>query len=205
MNIEKIPAGPLETNGYIVEIDEKVIVIDPSINPAEMIEKVKEITEKPIAILLTHGHFDHYLGIYDIFKAFGEVPLYAHPKAEMLLRNTEYSGASMVGISEPFNGDFIPLNEGKFSLPPFEFDIFHVPGHSPGSVAIYDGENCFTGDALFAGSIGRTDFGYSSHRELIDNITQKLLTLPDNTTIWPGHANRSTIGREKRANPFLQD
>jgi glyoxylase-like metal-dependent hydrolase (beta-lactamase superfamily II) len=205
MNIYRIPTGPLETNGYVVEIDDKVIIIDPSINPVEIIEKVKEITDTPMAILLTHAHFDHYLGIYDIFKAFGELPLYAHPKAEMLLRNTEYSGASMMNISDPYEGSFIPLEEGKFSLSPFEYDIFHVPGHSPGSVAIFDGENCFTGDALFAGSIGRTDFGYSSHEELINSITKKLLTLPDDTIIWPGHANRSTICREKRANPFLQD
>jgi hydroxyacylglutathione hydrolase len=205
MNIERIPAGPLETNGYVLSKDGENIVIDPSLNPTPIVDVLIEKGGTLKAILLTHAHFDHYLGIYELFEKFGNVPLYAHPEAALLLGNCEYSGALSVGEREPFDGEQLFLEEGVFKLDPFEFEIFHIPGHTPGGVAIYDGENCFTGDSLFAGSIGRTDFGYSNHDDLMKNIKEKLLTLPDDTIIWPGHANRSTIGREKKSNPYLRE
>ncbi len=203
MNIERIPCGPLETNGYILSKDGKNIVIDPSVNPTAIIDFLITKGGNLDAIVLTHSHFDHYMGVYTLFEKFGDVPLYAHPEASQLLGNCDWSGAVMIGETQPFDGEYINIEEGKFCVEGFDLEIFYVPGHSPDSLAVYDGKNCFTGDALFAGSIGRTDFQYSNHGDLMKNIREKLLTLPEDTVIWPGHGNRSTIGREKNSNPFL--
>lgn len=204
MEIQKFPAGPLDTNGYLLTNENQNLAIDPSLNPNGLIEAIRASGNGLIAILLTHAHFDHYLGLDALLEAFGDVPVYGHPETKHLLGNPGWSGADMMGISEGYTGEVLPLEEGKFVLGAFELDIFFVPGHSPGHVAIYDGANLFTGDTLFAGSIGRADWGYSDPQLLLKNIAEKLMTLPDDTVIWPGHANRSTIGREKRMNPYLQ-
>ena len=202
--IERYPAGPLDTNGYLIIEGDQCLIIDPSLNPHTLIFDIKERNLTPQAILLTHGHFDHFLGIYEIWEIFGDMlPLYLHPDEKKLISTASWNGCDMLGDTRSYTGDFLPLEEGDITIGSFKLTVFHTPGHTPGGVCLYDGINCLTGDTLFAGSVGRSDWGYSDGKLLSKMIKEKLLTLPESTIIWPGHAMRSTIGRELKFNPFI--
>ena len=202
--IERYSAGPLDTNGYLIIEGDQCLIVDPSLNPHSLIFDIKEQMLTPVAIVLTHGHFDHFLGIYEIWETFDkEFPLYLHPDEKELISTKSWNGCDMIGDDRSYTGEFIPLEEGPIVIGPFTLEVYHTPGHTPGGVCLYDGLNCLTGDTLFAGSVGRSDWGYSDGKLLVKMIHEKLFTLPDSTIIWPGHAMRSTIGREKKFNPFI--
>lgn len=203
VRIERIPAGPLGTNGYLYQKENTTVVIDPSFDPHEILTLLKNEALTPSAILLTHCHFDHYLGIHTFREEYPEIPIYAHRDDWFLLTDEALSGAANVGRGLTFDDEPLPFEEGTFTLGDVSFQIIHVPGHTPGGVLLYDGENLFSGDNLFAGSIGRADFSYSDMDSLISSLQLKVMTLPDETIVWPGHAMRTTIGREKRMNPYL--
>lgn len=204
IEIKRYTAGPLETNGYLLRRGDTLLVVDPSFNSAELISDIKELDLKLDAVLLTHGHFDHFLGILEIIEEFGDIPIYIHSSDIFLLRDAAKSGAAMLDDSLVYNGEVLDIQEGQLEIADFSFEVFHVPGHTPGGIALFDGDNLIAGDILFAGGIGRADFEYSDGPLLITGIKKKLLTLPDKTVVWPGHGMRTTIGREKRANIFLR-
>jgi glyoxylase-like metal-dependent hydrolase (beta-lactamase superfamily II) len=216
VSVHKFVTGPLETNTYVVSAAASCLIIDPSQGCGEVLGLIRREKLSIAAILLTHCHFDHILGIAEIqAEAAGEgpaaAPVWAHPAEKPLLTNAEYNGAFLIGGTFVYEGPVSELSEGPFTIGDFSFDVLHVPGHSPGGCAFVFGDrkkpplHCISGDALFAGSIGRYDFPFSDGPLLIKTIIEKILTLPDDTIVYPGHGSRTTVGREKRMNPFLTD
>jgi len=204
IQIHRFETGPLQTNTYIVENKQGTCVIfDPSSECELVLEHLKTASLKPQAIILTHGHFDHILGIPEILHHYPSLAIYIHEKDSMMLRDPVRNGSMLLGVSFAYKGAVVELEEGKVDIGDFTFDVFHVPGHTPGGCAIMIKGNCISGDILFAGSIGRTDLPGGNTEALLSGIKEKLLVLPDTTILYPGHGGRTTIGREKRLNPFF--
>ena len=209
IEMKKFITGPLENNTYLIkngeDIESKdVILIDPSSGCSEIIKYIKSEDLNLIAVILTHGHFDHFIGLREIIEAFGDIEVFANSLTVPFLRNPLYNGSSMIGATLSYDGEITEFNEGELKISEFKFKVLHIPGHSPGGSAfVFDGI-CFSGDSLFAGSVGRTDFQGCDAVALIKNIKEKLLTLPEDTVVCSGHGGRTTIGREIRRNPFLR-
>jgi glyoxylase-like metal-dependent hydrolase (beta-lactamase superfamily II) len=202
--IQRFVTGPIENNTYIVSVTPpKCIVIDPSSGCGEVFAYVDEHGLSINAIVLTHGHFDHIIGIPEIQKRFPATEVWVHPDEKPLLSKPEYNGSPLVGRPFAYAGPTRDLVEGEMELGGVAFRVLHIPGHSPGGCAFVIGGHCISGDSLFAGSIGRTDFPACDPVALIDNLKRKVLTLPEETVVYPGHGNRTTVGREKRQNPYL--
>jgi hydroxyacylglutathione hydrolase len=200
ISITRFITGPIETNTYLVSNDKgKCVIVDPASGCDELLQKIKKESLDVEAIVLTHSHFDHITGIPEL----PEVPIYIHPSEARFLANAQLNGSLLFGERYVFSGITRELDEGKQRIGSFEFDVLLVPGHTPGGTALCIGNNCLCGDALFAGSIGRSDLPGGDGPLLIESIRKQLLTLPDTTVVWPGHGGRTTIGREKKSNPFL--
>jgi hydroxyacylglutathione hydrolase len=204
ISITRFITGPIETNTYLVSNDGKrCVIVDPASGCDELLRKI--VVEKLIAeaIVLTHSHFDHITGIPELTDALGDLPVYVHASEARFLADAELNGSLWFGERFTFAGRTKELDEGKQQIGSFVFDVLWVPGHTPGGCALCIGNNCLCGDALFAGSIGRSDLPGGDGPLLIASIKKKLCALPDATVVWPGHGGRTTIGREKKSNPFL--
>jgi len=188
--LRKLIVGPYQANCYVMGCKEtsEGLVIDPG---DEVYRIVSEITRSGLLIryiLITHGHFDHSQGAAEL-KMITKAPLLIHPLDAHGL-NTKPDG---------WLSDGQKIQLGKYTL-----SVIHTPGHSPGSVSFHAPGAVFTGDALFAGSVGRTDFQGGDHQKLIEAVQRKIFPLGDNERIYPGHGPSSTIGRERRTNPFFR-
>ncbi|MGM0443158.1 MAG: MBL fold metallo-hydrolase [Fibrobacterota bacterium] len=196
--------GPLSTNCYLLQDHGSTVIIDPSHGPDALLSYLKKESLVPDAVILTHGHFDHFLGVQDILITYAGTPVYLHPADEEIIRDPEKSGAGMIDDVERFDVPLEPLQEGMCAVGGLDFRVFHVPGHTPGGTALYRQGILFSGDTLFAGAVGRSDFrGYGDGALLIRMIREKLLPLPDDTQVFPGHGPATTIGAERHGNPFL--
>lgn len=202
--------NPFSENTYVLFNDQKNGVI---IDPGNWNEKENEILENFIKekeisiqnILLTHAHIDHVLGLQWAFDAY-KVAVKMHEEEKDVLDRNPMSARNYGFDFKPFVGDIELLNEGeKYFIDEDFFEIFHVPGHSPGSLAFYNEAQKFviSGDALFQGSIGRTDLYRGNHEQLLESIRTKLFTLPEQTEVYSGHGNPTQIGFEKNHNPFF--
>ena len=179
------------------------VVIDANLEPQQMVRLVRERAVSVKAILLTHTDVDHIAGLQELIDAFGPVPIAVHDAekdvvldGKPLRRQFAFGGPTVAAADSLVEG--VPYHAGSL-----KFDVLHTPGHSPGGVSLKIGDVVFTGDALFAGSIGRSDFDNSNGAVLLEGIHTKLLALPDETIVHSGHGPATTIGEERRSNPFL--
>lgn len=205
MIIETLPVGNLEANCYIIGCQQtrQAAVVDPGDEAERILERLTKLGLKAAAIILTHGHADHIGAVGDIKKATG-APVMIHTQDAEMLTNPARNLSAWLGEQLAFKAADRLLEAGDtIEAGTITLEVIHTPGHTPGGICLRAGKDLFTGDTLFAQSIGRSDFPGGSHTTLINSIKSKLLVLPEDTKIYPGHGATSTIGEEKRHNPFL--
>ena len=207
--IEGFSLGPFETNCYIVSAPPapECWIVDAGFEPAELIGRVRELALRPVALLLTHAHVDHIAGVGEVRAAFPKVPIYLHPSEAAFLGDPMLNLSGFVGMEITAPGPDRALNDGDtLDLGATKWTVLHTPGHSPGGVTLHcpDHRIALVGDTLFNGSIGRSDFPTSDEAALHRSIRERLYTLPDETVVYPGHGPPTSIGREKRSNPFVR-
>ena len=209
MIIRGFEIGPFGTNCYIVgsEGTSEGIIIDPAADPDFIMKQVKKLNLDIKIIVATHSHPDHLMALGAVKKATG---------ASFAMHGDEPSGKRAEGASrmislmvgspvEPPPDPEISLKDGDIiEVGDLKFTVLHTPGHSHGGICLYGDGVVFVGDTLFNLSVGRSDFPGCSHEVLIDSIQRKLMVMPDDTTVYPGHGPKTTIGDERRHNPFLR-
>src|SRR5438093_1465245 len=205
MKVVQIPNGHFVQNCYFL-IDEaaaECAIIDPGEEAGLIAHKLQAEGVRPIGIWLTHAHIDHVLGVGRL-QADSGAPVYLHPADRILYDHVPEQavafGMAAVALPDPDRA----LTAGQvLRVGGLEFRVRHAPGHSPGSV-VFEGHGAvFVGDVLFQGSIGRTDLPGGDFETLIRSIERELLSLPDDTIVYSGHGPETTVGRERRHNPFL--
>lgn len=205
--------GPFATNCYVVtpsgqgEGPGDCWIIDASFDIEELIEDVRARGLTPKALVLTHAHVDHIAGASEVVRAWPRLPVWIHAEEQAWLNDPVLNLSAMMGqaVTAPMATRLIAEGE-TLTLGGDSWRVLHTPGHSPGGVTlVHDASGtAIVGDALFSGSIGRTDFPGSDHAALVRSIQRKLFTLPEGTKVYPGHGPPTTIGREKRSNPFVR-
>lgn len=203
MQIEQFVLGMFETNCYIVTGQEKgkCVLIDPADNAKDLISYMERKKLAPEAALLTHGHYDHFLAVPKLQERWPYLPVYCHPLD--CPKELEEHDMGMVFPTVTAFENVKELNEGQgLNLAGIVFEVIHTPGHTPGSVTFLT-ENCmFTGDTLFCGSIGRTDFPGGSMKQMRASL-KRLAAMPGDWMVYPGHECITKLEIERRSNPYL--
>lgn len=204
MKIHTFPLGQMQANCYMLEKDGKCLLIDPADSADFILEKIQTQNLELVGIVATHGHFDHIMAVGEIQLSYPHLPLHIHKKDEFLLSRVAETAEHFLG----YNPMVMPIRlkaslretsrRNVFTIDNFTFQVIHTPGHTPGSCCIYFEKEkiLFTGDILFQGGIGRYDFSYSDKDELKSSL-EKILKLPGETTIYPGHGEESCIEYEQ--------
>lgn len=208
MVIRQLTVGTMAVCCYIVSCPKtsKAAIIDPGGDEERILAEVKKAGLEVMYIILTHGHPDHVCGNRRLKEATGATIIMHSADAAFFGKPEIISYFSMLGLepSPPADrmveeGDIIEIGEEKLK-------VLHTPGHTPGGICLLCGNDLITGDTLFVGGVGRTDFPGGSHQDLMDSIKTRLLVLPDDTVVWPGHGyggKQSTIGEERQTNPYF--
>lgn len=206
MRIETYVVGPVQTNCYfaINEDTREVVVIDPGAAAEELAGKIREQELAPAAILLTHGHFDHAGAAKQLAEAFG-IRIYAHEKEKETLEDPTLNLSGWQGKQQVYHAALFLKDEQEIDLAGFHIRVLFTPGHTVGGCCYYfPYQNVlFSGDTLFAQSVGRTDFPKGSSSQLLRGIREKLMPLPDETAVYTGHGEGTTIGTERVYNPYF--
>lgn len=206
MKIERLPVGIYAANCYLVYCDDTkdALVIDPGGDSDEILDRIENLGLRVKYIILTHGHGDHIGGLLDVKNKTG-APILIHEKDEEYLKDSKKNLSSMMSLGNvELEADRLLKDGDKLTLGKNTVEIIYTPGHTPGGISIKIDNCIFTGDTLFAGSVGRTDFAGGSYEEIIRSVNERLIIYPDDTIIYPGHGPSSTIGREKNSNPFVK-
>lgn len=209
LKIEQMELGPVQTNCYIVSTEMKEALI---FDPGEEAGKIKALLKKrglsPLAILLTHAHFDH-IGAVDELRELYDIPVYLHQAERDWLGRPNLNGSGKYAALPDYrvkDADILLSDEKELAIGPFRMEVLHTPGHSPGSLSFSFAEEGFAivGDTLFRGSIGRTDLTDGSEKKLLESIRTQLLALGAETVLFPGHGPDTTPAVESTSNPFLR-
>jgi hydroxyacylglutathione hydrolase len=210
MNIQTFVLGDYQTNSYCLRQTESVkdcLIVDTGLQSEPLIDFLEENKLNPVAVIFTHGHIDHIDGLALLRKNWPDIKVAIHKADAPMFEDDALNLSAFSGIPFKTPPPEITIEvEGPMIFVGMKFHILHTPGHTPGSISLYSKSESvvFVGDALFAGSIGRTDFPSGNHEQLIVSIKAKLMTLPEDTRVYSGHGPVTTIIREKRTNPFLQ-
>lgn len=205
MKVKWIAVGALETNCYLVYSEDTLecIIVDPGAEPDKIVQEVNANSLKPIAIINTHGHVDH-VGANKPVKQEFDIPLYIHQADLKLLKSALQSGFGlMIGAKKSPSPDKFLKEGDTLKLGKSHLRVIHTPGHSPGSISLLGDGFILSGDALFQSGVGRTDLPGGSWEELQESIKRKILTLPPNTVVFPGHGPPTKVSIEKNSNPYL--
>ena len=205
MVIERVVVSPFETNCYLVagESDREAVIIDPGDEDELILERIAGLAIIPGAILLTHGHADHIAAVRAIKEKL-DIPLYIGKGDDSMLGSASANISAFFGfeITCP-PADHILRDGDVFSVGSLRFTVIATPGHSRGGICYFLEKYLFCGDTLFYGSIGRTDLPGGDYQQLLNSIERNILTLPDDVICYPGHGPATTVGQEKKSNPFL--
>jgi len=209
MILKQLIVGSMGVCSYIIGCENTKIgaIVDPGGDEAQLLAEAEKLGLQIDYIIATHGHPDHVCGNRTIQDATGAKIIMHEDDAEYFERQETQNYFSMLGL-EPSPPTDVKVKEGDtITIGDIKIKVIHTPGHTPGGMCLYSAPNLITGDTLFVGGVGRTDFPGGSYTELIDSLKNKVLNLPDETVVWPGHGyggSSSTIGVEKKTNPYLQ-
>lgn len=199
MRIEKFVIGYIATNCYLLvnDVTKEIVIIDPATSPDYLMSHVKSKGYVPKAIFLTHGHFDHIMGIEGWLEEY-DIPVYHHEVETELLATPSMNLSTMLGRNFVFDKGVLLKDGQVFEVAGITFRVIHTPGHTSGGCCYYVEEEgvLFSGDTLFYRSMGRTDFPTGDESTLMKSIREKLLCLPEDTTVYPGHDRETKIGKE---------
>ena len=206
LRVDQLSLGPMGTNCYVVRSDasaDEAVVVDPSGDATELRLTLARLGTSCTAILVTHGHWDHLFGVADLAEGTG-APVHMAEGERMLLEDP--AGFTPPGVTlRPYTPEVLLAGGETVELAGIAFEVLAVPGHSPAHLA-YHADGClFSGDVLFAGSVGRTDFPGSDWDTLVASIRMLVDTLPPETVVYPGHGPTTTLGAELERNPFLSE
>ena len=207
MIIKRFVLGMASTNSYVVtNTDTKeCVIVDIGAHSLVMENYIKDNGYTLKGVLLTHGHFDHIMGLDGIVKSY-DVPVYIYEDEMDMLKDPSLNASVSFGLNYAFGGKVNGLRDGEvFSIAGLEFKVIHTPGHTAGGCCylIEDEKVLFSGDTLFRTSVGRSDLPTGSGSALIRSIREKLMELPEDIKVYPGHMDSTTIGYEKKYNPFV--
>ncbi|XOF34752.1 MAG: MBL fold metallo-hydrolase [Candidatus Electrothrix sp. YB6] len=208
MRIQQLTVGTMSVCCYIVSCEQtgKAAVIDPGGDEDRILAACRQDKLELVYIINTHGHPDHVCGNGPIQKATGAQIIMHRADAEFFSTADARSYFSMLGLRESPPADIQVEHGEDIFVGEEKLTVIHTPGHTPGGICLYNAPDCFTGDTLFVGGVGRTDFPGGSMPELIRSIQERLLTLPPETVVWPGHGYggpKSTIATEAESNPYF--
>jgi glyoxylase-like metal-dependent hydrolase (beta-lactamase superfamily II) len=210
MQIHNLILGDYQTNSYCLTANEEAkecLIIDTGLSPQPLVDFLLEEGLTPVAVIFTHGHADHIAGVNVLRQQWPEITVAIHKDDAVMMTDPSANLSALTGMmfqaQEP---DEILEGGADVEYAGLKFAVIHTPGHTPGGICLYNAPEgvLFAGDTLFASSIGRTDFPGGDGDLLIAGIKEKLLVLPDNTQVYTGHGPATTIGDEKRSNPFLR-
>jgi len=207
MELHTFILGVLQTNAYVLIEGDECWVVDPGLEAGELVEFLRGRGLAPSRILLTHGHADHIGGIDELREAFADAKVTCPAADVVMLTDAEANMSAPFGFPVSFNPADATIDPGdELALGSLTWRVLDTAGHTPGGVSFYcpDEGIVLTGDALFAGSIGRCDIPNASSRQLLDNIRKNLYTLPPETKVLPGHGPATSIAAEKQSNPFVK-
>jgi glyoxylase-like metal-dependent hydrolase (beta-lactamase superfamily II) len=206
LSVEQLPLGPIGTNCYVVRADgsaAEAVVVDPSGDAAELRLQLARLGARCAAILVTHGHWDHLVGVADLAEGTG-APVYMSEGERSLLEDPNRFTPSGISL-RPYTPDVL-LNGGEtVEVAGISFAVVPVPGHSPAHLAYHANGSLFSGDVLFAGSVGRVDLPGADWDTLIASIRSLVDAFPPETIVYPGHGPATTLGAELVRNPFLAE
>ncbi|MGL4608316.1 MAG: MBL fold metallo-hydrolase [Trueperaceae bacterium] len=206
LHLETHTVGPLQENCTLLHDGTNAVFIDPGDEAQKLLQRLNLGNLNLQAIWLTHAHFDHIGAIADIQENLGDIPVYLHPKDDFIFKNAHIAAKRWeVPFKNPETKTLDLTDNQILEFAHTKIHCLFTPGHAPGHIAFYIPiQNLvISGDTLFKGSIGRTDLTMSNPAQLLESIRSKLLVLPDETVVYPGHGPTTTIGFEKQSNPFL--
>ena len=210
MQVDCLILGAYETNCYCLRHSSQAkncLIVDVGLEAKALINFLEQQQLNPVAVVLTHGHIDHIAGLAALRQKCPDIKVYIHKLDAEMFDEPVSNLSAMTGVAFSIDpADFLLNEQDIIEQADIKLQVLHTPGHTPGGISLYSKDDgvVFVGDSLFADSVGRTDFPGGSMQQLIEGIKTRLLTLPEETKVYPGHGPATTIAREKKYNQYLQ-